>query len=200
VQCSCAGGLLSLRRFGTEKPYLSAPVCSVEAADVKPLSSPEALTNYTAVVEHLVGHSLRVGAILQFQPGKGMPYKLQQAEADVLGEKQFINAKGDTECVEFVRQATGAPQTTFWKPGVHVVNAKVGTIPRGTAIATFDKDGKYPTDALGKHAAIYLSHDVEGIRVLDQWNKQGKVLPRTIHINRPDFPRINSAKQYFVIE
>lgn len=75
-----------------------------------------------------------------------------------------------------------------------------GSIRRGTAIATFDKNGKYPTDALGKHAAIYLSHDAKGITVLDQWNKQGEVLKRTISVHRPHTPRMNSAKHYYVIE
>ena len=129
-----------------------------------------------------------------------MPYKLKLAETKVLDQKQFVNANGNTECVEFVRQATSAPQTSFWKPGAHVVDAKPGTIARGTAIATFDDNGKYPTDVLGKHAAIYLTHDVIGIRVLDQWNSQGRVLPRTIYINKPDVPRVNAAKHYFVVE
>lgn len=129
-----------------------------------------------------------------------MPYKLKLAEVDVFGKEKFINAKGNTECVEFVRQATNAPQTIIWKAGIHVIDATPGTIPRGTAIATFDENGKYPTDGLGKHAAIYISHDAAGIRVLDQWNKQGEVLERVIRINKPDVPRVNSAKQYFVIE
>ena len=133
-----------------------------------------------------------------------MPYKLKLAEDAVLDEKQFVNAQGNTECVEFVRRVTCAPHTTLWYPGAHVFTAKLGSIPRGTAIATFDatfeKNGKYPTDALGKHAAIYLSHNVEGILVLDQWNKRGRVTKRTIYINRPDVPRVDSAKQFFVIE
>ena len=129
-----------------------------------------------------------------------MPYKLKLAETKVLDPKQFVNAKGNTECVEFMRQATSAPQTSFWKPGLRVVDAKSGSIARGTAIATFDDSGKYPTDVLGKHAAIYLSHDAIGIQVLDQWNSQGRVLPRTIYTNKPDVPRVNAAKHYFVIE
>jgi hypothetical protein len=88
----------------------------------------------------------------------------------------------------------------FLKPGIRVIDTKPGSIPRGTAIATFDKYKKYPTDGLGKHAAIYLSHDASGIRVLDQWDKQGEVLERVIHVNKPDVPRVNSAKHYFVIE
>lgn len=128
-----------------------------------------------------------------------MPYKLKLAEDDVLGKAKFVNAKGNTECVEFVRQAASAPPTPTWKAGIQVMGAEPGGILRGTAIATFDKDGKYPADGLGKHAAIYLSHSPLGIRVLDQWNKQGEVRERLIRMNKPDIPRVNCAKHYFVI-
>ena len=73
----------------------------------------------------------------------------------------------DTECVEFVRQAAGAPPTIAWKRGALIMGALPGTIRRGTVIATFDDKGRYPIDGQGKHAAIYLSHDLIGIRVLD---------------------------------
>ena len=129
-----------------------------------------------------------------------MAYKLKLAENDVFGKAKFVNAKGNTECAEFVRQATNAPQTVSWKKGVHVIKAKPGSIPRGTAIATFDKNGRYPTDSHGRHAAIYLSHDASGIRVLDQWNKQGEVLERVIRVNQPEFPRSNAAIHFYVIE
>src|ERR1017187_2085037 len=82
-----------------------------------------------------------------------MPYQMKVPEKDALGEAKYTNAKGHTECVEFVRQTTNAPPTILWKPGVKVADAKFGEIPRGTAIATFDDNDKYPTDALGQHAA-----------------------------------------------
>lgn len=75
------------------------------------------------------------------------------------GAKKYTNAKGNTECVEFVRQTTGAPHASIWKRGVRVKDAIQGEILPGTAIATFDDEGKYPTDPLGKHAAIFLSKD-----------------------------------------
>jgi hypothetical protein len=82
-----------------------------------------------------------------------------------------------------------------------VSEAKAGEIPRGTAIATFDADGKYPTDALGKHAAVYLSHAATGILVLDQWNDQKEVKQRTIWFNRPKGTRrSNDADTFYVIE
>ena len=40
----------------------------------------------------------------------------------------------------------------------------------GTAIATFDPDGRYGNHTDGRsHAAIYLGQDATGIRVIDQW-------------------------------
>lgn len=130
-----------------------------------------------------------------------MPYSLKVSEADVLGKGKFKNGEGHTECVEFVRQATGAPATSTWKCGCRVLEAKIGTLRRGTAIATFDDKGKYPTDNLGRHAAVYLSHTKECIRVLDQWNDQGEVKPRSIWFNKPrGTRRSNDASTFHVIE
>lgn len=109
-----------------------------------------------------------------------MSYKLGVSEKDVFGKGKYINSKGNTECVEFVRQAAGAPQSIIWKQGKKVSEAKIGEILRGTAIATFDANGKYPADTLGKHAAIYLEHNAQRILVLDQWRDQGEVKERPI--------------------
>lgn len=130
-----------------------------------------------------------------------MSYKLKVSESAVLGKGKYANAKGNTECVEFIQQAADAPATPQWKRGKKVSEAKAGEIARGTAIATFDSNGKYPTDGLGKHAAIYLSHDANGIKVLDQWADQGEVKARTIWFNRPaGTKRSNDADTYYIIE
>ncbi len=82
-----------------------------------------------------------------------------------------------------------------------VSEAKFGEIARGTAIATFDSNGKYPADSLGKHAAIYLEHTAQRILVLDQWNDQGEVKQRPIWFGRPKGTRrSNDADTFFVIE
>lgn len=100
-----------------------------------------------------------------------------------------------------MRQATGAPQTVLWRQGRKVSEAGPGEILRGTAIATFDAHGKYPTDAHGKHAAVYLEHDAQGILALDQWNDQGEVKQRQIWFNRPKGTRrSNDAESFHVIE
>ena len=129
-----------------------------------------------------------------------MSYQLNAAIKDLSEKGKFANAAGNTECVEFVRQACGAPKTTLWQKGVNVMDAAPGTISRGTAIATFDEHGSYPTDTKGKHAAVYLGHSPKGIDVLDQWNAQGQVLERVIYSKKQKFPRVNSAQNYYVIE
>ncbi|MBI5256094.1 MAG: BPSL0067 family protein [Burkholderiales bacterium] len=130
-----------------------------------------------------------------------MSYRLRIAEKDVFGKDKFANDKGNTECVEFVRQATGAPPSATWRKGTLVSSARSGAITRGTAIATFDANGRYPTDALGRHAAIYLEHTAERIVVLDQWNAQGEVKQRSIWFNRPKGTRrSNDGDTFSVIE
>jgi len=130
-----------------------------------------------------------------------MSYRLKVAEKDVLGKGKYKNVQGNTECVEFVRQTTNASQTTLWKQGKKISEIKPGNIPRGTAIATFDSKGRYPTDNHGKHAAIYLTHTNEKIIVLDQWKAQGEVKERSIWFKRPKgTKRSNDADTFYVIE
>lgn len=130
-----------------------------------------------------------------------MSYKLKVPEKDVLGKGKYVNAKGNTECVEFVRQSTGAPGTTTWKIGTKIADAKPGEVLRGTAIATFDSNKRYPVDDKGKHAAIYLSHNATRILVLDQWTDQGEVKERPIAFKRPKgTSRSNDGDTFYVIE
>lgn len=129
-----------------------------------------------------------------------MAYKMMRDEKSVFERAQFVNASGNTECVEFVRQTSSAPHTTMWSKGKKVIDEKPGAIPRGTVIATFDDRGRYPTDGKGRHAAVYLSHTAHGIEVLDQWNTQGRVLKRVIRLQKVDRPRSNAAQTFYVVE
>jgi hypothetical protein len=130
-----------------------------------------------------------------------MSYKLKVEESSVFGKGKFADNKGKTECVVFIQQSTGAPFTSKWIKGALVKSLKEGEIERGTAIATFDDSGKYPTDSLGKHAAIYLSHNDAGITVLDQWNSQGEVKQRLIRFNLPkETKRSNNGDVFYIIE
>jgi hypothetical protein len=67
------------------------------------------------------------------------------------------------------------------------------------AIATFGDNGKYPTGGQGRHAAVFLVNNETGIHVLDQWNAQGRVLPRTIQFNRAA-RRSDDGDTFYVIE
>lgn len=79
----------------------------------------------------------------------------------------------------------------------------------GTAIATFDEQGRYINDTTGKsHAAIYLGQDPTGIQVLDQWvsrvpgQQERKV--QTVHQRTVKFQsqpkQVNDGRNYYVIE
>lgn len=113
----------------------------------------------------------------------------------------YENEKGNHECVVFIQKTTNIPQTKLWKRGVKVKDTKQGDIAKGTVIATFDEDGSYPTDSLGKHAAIYLRHTNDYIEVYDQWNAQGKVKKRKIKFDKSiTTKRSNNGDTFFVVE
>ncbi|WP_342114771.1 BPSL0067 family protein [Pseudoduganella sp. OTU4001] len=80
------------------------------------------------------------------------------------------------------------------------ISPLAGEIKRGTAIATFDATGRYPRDARGRYAAIYISHNAQGIVVLDQWNAKRKVSERTIRFDPNSKSRSNNAETFYVIE
>lgn len=120
---------------------------------------------------------------------------------DLEDNASFKNDKGNHECAVFVQRATGATNTTSWKKGIKVMDAPFGSIPKGTAIATFDSTDKYPLENGKRHAAVYLSHGENGIRVYDQWNSQGMVKERTIYSDLKLMRKyVNRAENYYVIE
>lgn len=50
------------------------------------------------------------------------------------------------------------------------------------------------------HAAIYVSHDVHGIKVYDQWNSQGMSKMRTIRYKNLNSRNVNDAQWFYVVE
>lgn len=104
---------------------------------------------------------------------------------------------GDGHCVSLIKKCAQAPQTSFWRPGPKVLNFQ-NQLPIGTIIATF-KGSKYP-NRVGYHAAIYISHDKEGIWVWDQW--RGKPVHRRLIRTRYDknATASNSAQAYSVVK
>jgi hypothetical protein len=105
---------------------------------------------------------------------------------------------GTGQCVAFVQAASGAPFTGLWTRSVKVRGAPVAT---GTAIATFDANGKYANKTDGSsHAAIYVGQDAVGIQVWDQWLGQ-PVHPRTIRFQAgaPGVHPVNDGDAFYVI-
>ena len=94
---------------------------------------------------------------------------------------------GCSECVAGVKYFCSSPlmSSSQWKRGIKVLG-NCASIPKYTAIATFNSDGKYYG-----HAAVFVGCNGDRIQVLDQWN--GKVWgPRDIwdktgtNSNNPD--------------
>ncbi len=76
---------------------------------------------------------------------------------------------GSGQCVPLVEAATGAPSDATWLKGEQVKAAT--DIAAGTAIATFDDNGRYGNHTNGSsHAAIYMGQTADGIEVIDQWS------------------------------
>jgi len=105
---------------------------------------------------------------------------------------------GNGQCVTFVKECTGAPHTSAWRKG-SLVKGNMD-ITKGTAIATFDANGKYPNHASGNHAAIYVGQDVNGIWVYDQWVLQGHVAKRQIRFKGTPGMQSNDGDDYYIVE
>ncbi len=77
---------------------------------------------------------------------------------------------GSGECVDACRFFSDAPNSDSWVAGTHALSLTDADI--GTAIATFDSSGHYPSnsDPLGKNSGIYMGRDAfGGIMIVDQW-------------------------------
>jgi hypothetical protein len=110
-----------------------------------------------------------------------------------------------TQCVALVQGAPAAagssnpPKTSTWHPGIWVHGAQPGTIKKGTVIATF-LNNIYPTGD-PRHAAVYLSHDGNGITVIDQW--VGKPRPsnsRPLTFRGVANRSVDNGDLYYVVE
>ena len=102
---------------------------------------------------------------------------------------------GSGECVALVEKATGAPLARSWSKGKAVKGDL--SIPKGTAIATFNAQGRYSSMPTGNHAAIYLGQNALGLQVIDQWSGQPPH-KRTIYFNHKGAS--NDGKGFCVVE
>ena len=105
---------------------------------------------------------------------------------------------GTGHCVPLVREATGAPITTQWRRGANV--RENPGLASGTAIATFDPNGRYGNHTDGRsHAALLLAVNADGLLVCDQWVGQ-PAHQRTIRYRNGVGDPANDGDQFYLIE
>lgn len=105
---------------------------------------------------------------------------------------------GTGHCVALVREVTGAPITTQWRRGAKVRD-NPDLVP-GTAIATFDPNGRYGNHVDKRsHAAILLAVNSDGLLVVDQWLGQ-PTHQRTIKFRDGGGDPVNDGDAFHVIE
>jgi hypothetical protein len=94
-------------------------------------------------------------------------------EKIIAGGRQVGESK---ECVALVKHlAPEVGPAWNWREGPPILGYGNPPLERGTPIATFE-NYRYPNQAHGNHAAIFLEYGTvnnrPGIWVLDQWNKE----------------------------
>jgi len=107
---------------------------------------------------------------------------------------------GNGHCVALVRAPNGAdaPHTSRWRAGELVLDNE--NIRPGTVVATFDPEGTYGNHTDGRsHVAIFLGHEDQGFRVLDQW-KGHPTSSRLIANRRGTGLPVDDASQYYIVE
>jgi RHS repeat-associated protein len=71
------------------------------------------------------------------------------------------------ECVSLTKNFTGLPCTGCWRAGPQVLGNNVAP---GTAIATFDANGRYPKGDVPKNSGIFVAeYSGQVIEMIDQW-------------------------------
>jgi hypothetical protein len=118
---------------------------------------------------------------------------------DLAGWEAKAALVGTGQCVALVQPATGVPLTSLWRKGPKVKGST--KIPQGTAIATFDDQGRYPNHSSGNHAALFVSVGTDGIVVVDQWAAKTPARPsrRTLKFRGGAGSPSNDGDQFWVI-
>jgi hypothetical protein len=107
------------------------------------------------------------------------------------------NVVDNGQCVRYVQTCAGVPHTSRWRPGTIVRDSNVEP---GTAIATFDPDGRYGNHTDGRsHAAIFMEQVEGGLLVWDQWKNQ-PVHQRVIRFRSGEGRWVNDGDRFSAIE
>ncbi|MGB6177498.1 MAG: BPSL0067 family protein [Methylocella sp.] len=143
-------------------------------------------------------------------------YATKLSEDDILDQPQDnlktlgwlqptdVKPGNEKECVSLVREVIPKfPHSSQWQEGDPVTPENAGTIPPGTAVATF-VNGRYGNAASGNHAAICLGPHVDddgstdGIVVVDQ-SEYFPARAHTLPFDEPASGRGYRAGQFSVI-
>jgi hypothetical protein len=92
---------------------------------------------------------------------------------------------GSGECVDLIKELVPGLKglsTQTWKQGASVKDSP--GLARGTAIATFGPDGRFPHANTGQHAAIFVAHAGAGIYLVEQYKASLVVLCRHMEVPR----------------
>jgi hypothetical protein len=105
-----------------------------------------------------------------------------------LGDLRGVNGRalfGSGECVDLVKALVPGlmnVSTQSWKQGASVKGSP--GLARGTAIATFGPDGRFPRANTGQHAAIFVAHAGAGIYLVEQYRDSIVVVYRHMPVPR----------------
>ena len=196
------GAAASAPSDATTTPSASAGVAAVNVAPNEVTGAPSsgAGTTPSTTTGASVTPSPSSGGVTGEPPSGGIPSA--QAAATPSGDPTSGLPKGVVgtgQCVDLVKAATGLGQTSTWQRGPSVVGNP--NIKPGTAIASFDSNGRYGNHEDGSsHAAIYLGPSKErpgGIRVYDQWSGQKAHIR---DISASGSTAVNSARSYSIIK
>lgn len=131
-----------------------------------------------------------------------MPFVIDVDKVKLNQENAYVNPWG-TQCLALVQQAplligTAVPLMKDMRRGAHVKELAPSQIAKGTAIATFDENGRYPST--DRHGCIYISHDANGITVIDQWVGKPYASQRVLKYLGSEKRRVDDGDYYWVIE
>ncbi|MGO9413425.1 MAG: BPSL0067 family protein [Spirochaetia bacterium] len=108
---------------------------------------------------------------------------------------------GGVQCVGLVKYYTKCGGTGTWKKGAMVKDSP--QLKAGTAIATFDSQGRYPSHKSGNHACFFLRFmpGNKGITVLEQhvMPNKNKIQTRNILYRQGKGTPSDDASAYAVI-
>jgi hypothetical protein len=114
-----------------------------------------------------------------------------------LGDLRELNGHalfGTGECVDLIKALVPGLQdvsTQSWKQGISVKDAP--NLARGTAIATFGPDGRFPRANTGQHAALFVAHAGAGFYVVEQYHASLVVVYRHMPIPREHVRRADGT-------